>query len=84
MLKYERLDTARAVWERVREDLGGTTVTRLRQLQMNFDKFIKRPNVTMRQHLTIMNNMITELVQAGQPMTDEQQVQAVIRSLPRS
>ncbi|KAL5722543.1 hypothetical protein ACHQM5_006053 [Ranunculus cassubicifolius] len=80
MLKYERLNTAREVWERVREDLGGTT----RQLQMSFDKFMKRPNVTMRQHLTIMKSMITELVQVGQLMTDEQQVQAVIRSLPKS
>ena len=36
----------------------------------------------MRQHLTIMSNMISELRAAGHDMTDEQQVQFVIRSLP--
>lgn len=84
MIKYESLPTTKAIWDAVTADLGGTTVTRLRQLQMNFEKFSKRPNVTMRQHLTIMKNMITELAQAGHVMNDEQQVQAVIRSLPKS
>ena len=36
----------------------------------------------MRQHLTIMFNMISELRAAGHDMTDEQQVQSVIRSFP--
>jgi len=36
----------------------------------------------MRQHLTIMSNMISELRGAGHEMTDEQQVQAVICYLP--
>jgi len=36
----------------------------------------------MRQHLTVMSNMISELRGAGHEMTDEQQVQAVIHSLP--
>ena len=38
----------------------------------------------MRQHLTVMSNMISELRAAGHDMTDEQQVQVVIRSLPSS
>jgi len=36
----------------------------------------------MRQHLTVMANMISELRGAGHEMTDEQQVQTVIRFLP--
>ena len=35
----------------------------------------------MRQHLTVMSNMISELRAVGYEMTDEQQVQAVIHSL---
>jgi hypothetical protein len=36
----------------------------------------------MTQHLTVMSNMISELRATGHEMIDEQQVQAVIRSLP--
>ena len=36
----------------------------------------------MRQHLTIMSNMTSELRTLGHDMTDEQQVQIVIHSLP--
>ena len=36
----------------------------------------------MSQHLTVMSNMISELRVAGHEMINEQQVQAVIRSLP--
>jgi len=36
----------------------------------------------MTQHLTVMSNMISELRDTGHEMIDEQQVQAVIRSLP--
>ena len=38
----------------------------------------------MKQHLREMSNMITELKSAGHILTNEQQVQAVIRSLPKS
>ena len=38
----------------------------------------------IRQHLTIMSNMMSELRGADHELTDEQQVQAVVRSLPSS
>ena len=38
----------------------------------------------MKQHLRKMSNMIIELKDAGHILTDEQQVQAVIHSLPQS
>ena len=36
----------------------------------------------MRQYLTVMSNMISELRAVGHDMIDEQQVQAMIHSLP--
>ena len=38
----------------------------------------------MKQHFTVMSNMISELRAVRHEMIDEQQVQAVIRSLPSS
>ena len=38
----------------------------------------------MRQHLTVMSNMISELKDVGHELNDEQQVQAVIRSFPHA
>ena len=53
-------------------------------MTLKFDGYKKRQNHMMRQHLTVMSNMISELRVAGHDMTDEQQVQAMIRSLPSS
>ena len=82
MLRFERHRSAQAVWDAVKVQYGGTSTTRLRQLTLKFDGYKKRQNDTMRQHLTIMSNMISELRVVGHDMTDEQQVQSVIRSLP--
>ena len=60
----------------------GTSTARLHQLTLKFDGYKKRQNHTMRQHLTVISNMISELRTTGHEMTDEQQIQAVIRSLP--
>ena len=61
-----------------------TSTARLCQLILKFGGCKKHQNHTMRQHLTVMSNMISELRAAGHDMTDEQQIQAVIRSLPSS
>ena len=82
MLRFERHRSAQAIWDAVKVQYGGTSTTRLRQLTLKFDGYKKRQNHTMRQHLTIMSNMISELRVAGHDMTDEQQVQVVILSLP--
>ena len=84
MLRFERHRSAQAVWDAVKVQYGGTFTTRLHQLTLKFDGYKKCQNHTMRQHLTIMSNMISELRAAGHEMTNEQQVQAVIRSLPSS
>ena len=82
MLRFERHHSAQAVWDAVKVQYGGTSTTRLRQLTLKFDGYKKCQNHTMRQHLTVMSNMISELRATGHDMTNEQQVQAVIRSLP--
>jgi hypothetical protein len=82
MLRFERHHSAQSVWDAVKIQYRGTSTTRLRQLTLKFDGYKKRQNQTMRQHLTVMSNMISELRGAGHEMTDEKQVQAVIRSLP--
>ena len=50
-------------------------------MTLKFDTYKKQSNHTMRQHLTIMSNIISELRGAGHELTNEQQVQAMIHSL---
>ena len=82
--EYESYLTAHAVWVALKEKYSGVSLSKLRQLTIKFDSYKKRPNVSMVQHLREMSNMIRELKTAGHELTDEQQVQAVIRSLPDS
>ena len=84
MLRFERHRSAQAVWDAVKVQYGGTSIIRLRQLTLKFDGYKICQNHTMRQHLTVMSNMISELKAAGHEMIDKQQVQAMIRSLPSS
>ena len=82
MLRFERHRSAQTVWDVMKVQFGGTSTIRLNQLTFKFDGYKKRQNHTMRQHLTIMSNMISELRVAGHEMTNEQQVQAMIHFLP--
>ncbi|XP_044503424.1 uncharacterized protein LOC123224005 [Mangifera indica] len=82
--QYEQFKTANAMWVALTEKFRGTTVSKLRQLTIKFDTYKKVPNKPMKQHLREMPNMIIELKKAGHDLTDEQQVQVVIRSLPDS
>ena len=84
MCEFEQYDTAHAMWMALKDKFGGTSATKLRKLTIKFNTYKKRPNHTMAQHLREMSNMVRELKSAGHTLTDEQQVQAVIRSLPNS
>ncbi|KAK2966240.1 hypothetical protein RJ640_008223 [Escallonia rubra] len=53
-------------------------------LVIKFEEYTKDLKHTMSEHLTMMSNMIGKLKDAGHVLTDEQQVRAVIRSLPAS
>ncbi|XP_070056487.1 uncharacterized protein [Nicotiana tomentosiformis] len=72
------------LWNALRKRFGTCSTTRLRSLTIKFDSFKKRPEHSMKTHLRQMANMIEELKDAGHVLTDEQQIQAVIRSLPSS
>ncbi|XP_026428460.1 uncharacterized protein LOC113324358 [Papaver somniferum] len=82
--EFENHRFAHDMLEAVRQKFGDTSVAKLRALTMKFDTRQKKPNVTMKKHLRTMSLMIRELEAAGHHLTDEQQVQAVIRSLPNS
>lgn len=83
MLRFFKYRTAKEVWDAVKLQFGGTSTTRLRSLNLKFDGYSKRHDHSMRQHLITMSNMIAELSAAGRELTDEEQVQAVIKSLPK-
>ena len=59
-------------------------MAKLRQLTIKFDTYKMPPNHTVKQHLREMSKMIRELGLESHILTKEQQVQAVIRSLPES
>ena len=74
MLHFENNRLAMAVWDAVKIQFGGTSTTRLRQLTLKFDAYKKQSNHTMRQHLTIMSNMISKLKGGGHELNNEQRV----------
>ncbi|KAF5469104.1 hypothetical protein F2P56_013200 [Juglans regia] len=84
MCEFEIYDTAKSMWEALKLKFGETSATRLRGLIMRFDSYKMRSDHIMKQHLRAMSTMIRELKSAGNNLTDEQQAQAVILSLPNS
>ncbi len=82
--EYEVFQNAKDMWDQLKFDFGGTSTTRLRSLVLKFEVYCKDPKHTMTEHLRMMSGMIRDLKAAGNVLTDEQQVQAVIRSLPDS
>ena len=82
MLRFERHLPAQIVWDIVKIQYGETFTTRLYQLTLKFDGYKKCHNHIMRQHFMVMFNTISELKVVEHKMTNEQQIQAVIRSLP--
>jgi hypothetical protein len=82
--EFEVYPIAQGMWEALKLKYGGTFITRLRGLTIRFDSYKLRSDHTMKQHLRVMSSMIRELKAAENQLTDEQHVQAVIRSLPSS
>ena len=74
MLCFENNHSAMAIWDAVKIQFGSTSTTKLCQLTLKFDAYKKQSNHIMRQHLTIMSNMISELKGVGHELIDEQQV----------
>ena len=82
--EYKDYDTTYELWKSLNEKFGGTTVAKLKQLTIKFDKNKMPPNHTVKQHLREMSKMIREFCSAGHILTEEQQVQVVICSLSGS
>ena len=61
---------------------GGKLATKLRGLTMKFDSYKMRFEHMMNQHLRVMSSMIQKLKSIGNKFIDEQEVQAVICSVP--
>jgi hypothetical protein len=76
--EYEIFQNAKDMWDQLKFDFGGTSTTRLRSLVLKFEVYRKDPKHTMTEHLRMMSGMIRDLKAAGNVLTDEQQVQAVI------
>lgn len=68
----------------LKDKLGSTFATKLRELTIKFDTFKKCGNVLLHLHLRKMPNMIYDLEIASHILTDEQKMQAVVHSLPNS
>ncbi|GAV91515.1 UBN2_2 domain-containing protein [Cephalotus follicularis] len=81
---YEHCATAKEMWDQLRFHFGGTSITMLQRLVLKFEMYKKDPKNSMTEHVRIMSSMIRDLKNAGNALSDEQQVQAVIRSLPDS
>ena len=81
MCEFEKYDNAQEIWLALKDKFGGTLTTKLKRFTIKFDSYQNHQNHTIRQRLKEMSNMIRELKAAEHIMTDEQQVQAVIRSL---
>ncbi|GAV89130.1 UBN2_2 domain-containing protein, partial [Cephalotus follicularis] len=81
--EFESYGNANDTWDALRQKIDATSLTRLRGLTMKFDSFKKDPKHTMKKNLRLMSSMIRELRVANHVLIDEQQVQAVIRSLPK-
>ncbi|ESQ44621.1 hypothetical protein EUTSA_v10003350mg, partial [Eutrema salsugineum] len=71
MCEFEEYETAKGMWEALKDKFGATSATKLRRLNQRFNDYKKRPNQSMRQHLRVMSNMIRELKNAGQIMSNE-------------
>ena len=72
MLCFENNRLSMVVWDAIKIQFGGTSTIRLRWLTLKFDTYKKQSNHTMRQHLTVMSNMISELKGDGHELTNEQ------------
>lgn len=72
------------MWDQLRLKYDGTTAKRLRALMLRFNQYMMDPKHTMTEHLRVMSVMIREMKATIYNLTDEQQILAAIRSLPKS
>ena len=84
MIEYEVYQTDHEMWQALKEKYGELSTNKLRELVMKLENYKMWPKHTMKQHLKEMKRLIRELKTSGHVLTDEQQVEVVMRSLPKS
>ena len=84
LIEYKVYQTTHEMWQALKEKYGGLLATKLRELVLKFENYNMRPNHTMKQHLKDMKIMIRELKTSIHIFIDEQKVEVVIKSLPKS
>ena len=82
IIEFEDHATAHAMWDTLKLKYGVTSATRLGGLNIKFESCKIRPNHTMKQHLKMMSTIIRELKVACNNLTEEQNIEVGIRSLP--
>lgn len=84
MREFRKYDIAKDIWSALKEKFRDISVAKLRALTIKFDTYKEHCDHNMKKHLRIMSNKVNELKDADHILTNEQQVQVVIRSLPNS
>ena len=82
--EYETFQNAKDIWDQLKFDFDSTSTTRLRSLVLKFEFYRKDPKHMMTKHLRMMSGMFRDLKATRNVLNNEQQVRAVIRSLPDS
>ena len=80
--EFENYPNAQKMWNQLKIAVGGTSATRLRALTLKFEKYVMDSKHSLVEHLRTMSTLIRDLKATGNNLSDEQQVTAVIRSLP--
>ena len=76
--KFKEHATARAMWDVLKLKYGGTSTTKLRDLNIQFDSYKMCPKYNMEQHLRTVSTMIRELKSVGNNLTKDRKIQAGI------
>ena len=82
--EFRKYEITKDMWLALSKRFGDTSLTKLISLTIKLDTYKKRLEHNMKKDLRNMSNMISELKDSGHTLIDEQQVQAVIRSLPNN
>ena len=79
---FKNYKTAHEIWNALKVKFDETSAMRLHALTLKFDSHKMCPNENMKQHLRQMSSMIRELKSVRNNLSDRQQIQTDIRSLP--
>lgn len=82
LCEFEEYEIAYSLQIALKDKFCATAITKLMWLMIKFDTYKKLSKTTIRLYLREIKNLIKELKTVGHILSDEQQGQAVIRSLP--